>query len=257
MSSRLDGRIGVVIGGGSGMGRAISHRLAEEGVKVYVADLNGEAAEAVAKEIEQRGGRAVPVQVDATSVAELRALYARIEAEDGVLHIVHNQVGMPGAGGLDVSEEEFQRNIDVNVKSVFYSATLAFDLLKRAGKKASITMTASTSALVGSPFSPVYSLTKSALVGFTRALALVGAPDGIRVNCIAPGTVHTPMLASFFGRERGADVSALTKEFVAGIPLGRGAQPEEIASVVAFLASDDASFVTGITVPIDGGLTAK
>jgi Dehydrogenases with different specificities (related to short-chain alcohol dehydrogenases) len=257
MSSRLEGRVAVVIGGGSGMGRAVCHRLASEGAKVYVADLNGEAAQAVAKEVEAQGGRATPEQVDATSVADLRRLYARVEAEDGILHIMHTQVGMPGAAGLDISEEEFQRNIDVNVKSVFYSATLAIDLLKRADKKASVTMTASTSALVGSPFSPIYSLTKSALVGFTRALALSGAPYGIRVNCICPGTVDTPMLASFFGRERGADVSALAAEFVAGIPLGRAAQPEEIASVVAFLASDDASFVTGVTVPIDGGLVAK
>lgn len=257
MSSRLQGRVAAVIGGGSGMGRAICHRLAAEGAKVYVADLNGDSATTVAKEVEEQGGVAVPQQVDATSVAALRALYARIEAEDGVLHIMHNQVGMPGAAGLDISEEEFQRNIDVNVKSVFFSATLAFDLLKKAGKKGSVTMTASTSALVGSPFSPIYSMTKASLVGFTRALALAGAPDGIRVNCICPGTVETPMLASFFGRERGADVTALAADFVAGIPLGRAAQPAEIASVVAFLASDDASFVTGVTIPVDGGLVAK
>ncbi len=255
--NRLEGRIAAVIGGGSGMGRSISHRLASEGARVYVADLNGDAAKTVSQEVAEQGGHAEPVQLDGTSVSELKEFYRRIESECGVLHVVHNQVGMPGAAGLDISDEEWDRNIAVNMKSPFYSATLAWELLKRAGKKASYTMTASTSALVGSPFSPIYSLTKSALVGLTRALALVGAPDGIRVNCIAPGTVQTPMLPQFFGREPGADVDELVRAFVSNIPLGRASQPTEIASVVAFLASDDASFITGVTIPVDGGLTAK
>ncbi len=256
MTQRFEGRIAAVVGGGSGMGREISRRLASEGAMVYVADLNGDSAKAVVEEIAADGGRAQAEQVDGTSVEELEGLYSRIEADHGLLHVMHNQVGMPGPAGLDISDADWSRNIDVNMKSPFYSATLAWDLLKRAGKS-SVTMTASTSALVGSPFSPIYSLTKSALIGLTRALALVGAPDGIRVNVICPGTVQTPMLAQFFGREPGADVEELVKQFVAGIPLGRAAQPSEIASVIAFLASDDASFVTGVTVPIDGGLTAK
>ncbi|MFA1551844.1 SDR family NAD(P)-dependent oxidoreductase [Actinomadura chokoriensis] len=255
--NRFEGRVATVIGGGSGMGRAICRRLAAEGAHVYVVDLSGQAAETVTGEIADAGGSARAVQLDATDPAALADLYRRVDAEHGRLHIVHNQVGMPGAAGLDISAEEWQRNIDVNMKSPFYSATLAWDLLKKAEGKASVTMTASTSALVGSPFSPIYSLTKSALVGLTRALALVGGADGIRVNCIAPGTVQTPMLAQFFGREPGADVGELVEQFVSGIPLGRASQPTEIASVIAFLASDDASFVTGVTLPVDGGLTAK
>lgn len=255
--NRLEGRVATVIGGGSGMGRAISHRLAAEGAHVYVADLSGAASETVAGEVAADGGSARAVQLDATDPAALADLYRRVDAEHGRLHIMHNQVGMPGAAGLEISAEEWDRNIDVNMKSPFYSATLAWDLLKKGEGKASVTMTASTSALVGSPFSPIYSLTKSALVGLTRALALVGGPDGIRVNCVAPGTVQTPMLAQFFGREPGADVGELVAQFVSGIPLGRASQPTEIASVIAFLASDDASFVTGVTLPVDGGLTAK
>jgi NAD(P)-dependent dehydrogenase (short-subunit alcohol dehydrogenase family) len=119
-------------------------------------------------------------------------------------------------------------------------------------------LTASTSALVGSPFSPLYSLTKGALVAYGRSLALVGAADGIRVNVICPGSVDTPMLPTFFGREPGADIEDLKTDFISSmIPLGRAAQPEEIAGVVAFLASDDASFVTGIAIPVDGGIVAK
>lgn len=257
MSARLEGRIAAVIGGGSGMGRAIARRIASEGAYVHVADLNADSARRVSEEILQAGQHAQPEPLDASSVADLRGLFGRIDRQHGVLHVLHHQVGMPGPAGLDVSEADWQRNIDVNVKSAFYATTLGFDLLRRAGRKGSVTMTASTSALVGSPFSPVYSLTKGALVSYARALALAGAPDGVRVNVICPGSVDTPMLPQFFGREPGAGIGDLMSAFISNIPLGRPAQPEEIASVIAFLASDDAAYVTGVTIPVDGGLVAK
>jgi NAD(P)-dependent dehydrogenase (short-subunit alcohol dehydrogenase family) len=257
VSTRLEGRTAAVLGGGSGMGRAIAHRFAGEGARVWIADINPDAAKHVAGEITAAGGWARPERVDATKIDDLGALYQAISAESGRLHVLHNQVGMPGPAGLDVSEADWSRTIDVNVKSVFYGTTMAFDLLKRADGRASVTLTASTSALVGSPFSPIYSLTKGAVTAFGRAMALAGAPDGIRVNVICPGSVDTPMLAQFFGREPGADVADLMKNFVSQIPLGRPAQPTEIAGVIAFLASDDASYVTGQTIAVDGGLTAK
>lgn len=254
---RLDQRIAAVIGGGSGMGRAISLRLAAEGATVYVADLSGEAAKTVVAQIEQAGGTAHARQLDATDTEALRSFYADIDATHGKLHVLHNQVGMPGAGGIDVSVEDFDRSIDVNVKSAFYVATLGYELVKRADGKGSISMTSSTAALIGSPFSPLYSMTKGALTSFTRALALLGGPDGVRVNVICPGPVDTPMLPTFFGRDPGADMQDLMSNFIGLVPLGRPASPGEIAGVVAFLASDDAGFVTGVTIPIDGGLTAK
>ena len=164
MTQRLEGRVAAVIGGGSGMGRAIARRLAAEGAHVYVADLNADAAKQVAQEIADAGGSAQPEQLDATSLDELRAFFARIDQQYGKLHVLHNQVGMPGPAGIDVSESDWNRNIDVNVKTAFYGATLGFDLLRRADRKGSLTFTASTSALIGSPFSPIYSLTKGALV---------------------------------------------------------------------------------------------
>lgn len=239
------------------MGRAIAHRFGEEGAHVWVADLNGDSVKVVAEEIISAGGNATPEQLDATNVEDIKAFYAKIDATHGKLHVLHNQVGMPGPAGLEVSEADWAKSMDVNLKAIFYGVTQAFELLKKAEGSKSITMTASTSALIGSPFSPIYSLTKGSIPAFGRALALVGAPDNIRCNVICPGSVQTPMLATFFGREPGADVSELMANFVATIPLQRPAQPTEIAGVIAFLSSDDASYVTGQTIAVDGGLTAK
>lgn len=239
------------------MGRAISLRLASEGAHVHVADLAQDSADRVVEEIGRAGGTAEATQLDATDTDALRSFYSHIDAMHGRLHVLHNQVGMPGPGGLDVAEADFDRSIDVNVKSAFYVATLGYELVKKADRRGSISMTASTAALIGSPFSPLYSLTKGALTSFTRALALVGGPDGVRVNVICPGPVDTPMLPTFFGRDPGADMEDLMSNFIGMVPLGRPATPEEIAGVVAFLASDDAGFVTGVTIPIDGGLTAQ
>lgn len=258
LNGRFEGRVAAVIGGGSGMGAAISRRLAAEGAHVFVVDLDSSSASMVEGQIREAGGKAEARCLDATNIEDLATLYAEIDQDHGVLHVMHHQVGMPGPVGIDVSETDWQKTIDVNMKSPFYAANLAFDLLKKADKKGSITLTASTSALIGSPFSPMYSLTKGALTAYVRALALVGAPDGIRVNVICPGSVDTPMLPAFFGRDPGADIEDLKTSFIADfIPLGRAAQPEEIAGVIAFLASDDASFVTGTTIPVDGGAVAK
>jgi NAD(P)-dependent dehydrogenase (short-subunit alcohol dehydrogenase family) len=257
MMQRLEGRIAAVIGGGSGMGRAISHRLASEGAHVHVVDLSGDAAKAVADEITSSGGAAEPEQVDASKVAELRDLFAKIDSQHGKLHVLHNQVGMPGPGGLDVSEADFDQSINVNVKPHFYGAALGFELLKKADGKGSMIFVASTSALVGSINSPLYSLAKGAIVSFTRAVALAGAPVGVRANVICPGPVDTPMLPRFFARDTDVDPEVIRTTFMQMIPMGRASQPEEIAGVVAWLASDDSSFVTGVTIPVDGGQVAK
>jgi NAD(P)-dependent dehydrogenase (short-subunit alcohol dehydrogenase family) len=254
---RLVERVAVVVGGASGMGEAVCRRLAHEGAHVFVADIDVSKAEEVAQGIASDGGKAAAVSVDATDETSLRELFGKVDAEFGRLDIFHSQVGVPGPPGIEISDQDWQQNLDLNVKSAFYGATLAMPLLQRAQHGGSITLMASVSALVGSPYSPLYSLTKGAVVSFTRALALVGAPDDIRVNVVCPGPVDTPMLPRFFGREDGSNVDDVLEGFVSQIPMKRLATPAEIAGVVAFLASDDAGFVTGVAIPVDGGITAK
>lgn len=252
---RYEGRVVLVIGAGSGMGRSAALRMGAEGAFVWVADIDEESAVVVAAEISAAGGSSLGVGLDATDTAALRELFSRIDREHGVLHAVHYQVGIPAAAGLDVDDSAWQLAMDVNMKSAFYSATLGFDLLEKAAGKGSVTLTSTAAAIIGSPRSPLYSMTKGALLPLARSLAVIGGRRGIRVNVVAPGMVETPMLASFFPGAEGKATSELMAGFRDTVPLGRGAQPEEIGSVIAFLNSDDASYVTGATIPVDGGAT--
>lgn len=252
----LDGRVAVITASGSGMGRAGARRMAAEGATVVVADLREEAAKDTVELIQQAGGSASAFQIDVSQVDQIDALIEEVGGTHGKIDVLYAHAGIPGPAGFDISEAEYDQAAAVNIKSAFFTVSRAIPLLKASGK-ASVILTASTSGLVGSPFSPFYSMSKGALVTFAKSAALALAP-AVRVNVICPGPVDTPMLPLFFGREPGTDVTPLMKDFLdRGVPMHRPCQPEEIAEAALFLASDASSFVTGVALPVDGGYTAR
>ena len=254
---RLEGRIALITAAGSGMGKASAERFAAEGAHVVVSDIDEAAAKDVAAGIGAAGGSAAAVACDVGDVEQVRAMVDAVGAEHGVLHVLFNHAGIPGAAGLDVSLEDWTRTVEINQRSAFYATTFALPLLREADGKGSIIFTSSVSGVVGSPFSPLYSMTKGGIVLFMKSLAVKLGPEGIRSNAILPAMIETPMLSQFFGRENGADIEDLKTAYKSNVPMGRVARPEEIASAAAFLASDDASWVTGVALPVDGGFLAQ
>ena len=252
----LDGRVAVITASGSGMGRAAAVRMAQEGAAVVVADIRGDAAAETVELCEAAGGSATAFTLDVTQVDQIEALMDQVGSQYGKLDVLYAHAGIPGPAGLDLSEADYDQTAAINMKSAFFTVARAVPLLEASGN-ASVILTASTSGIVGSPFSPLYALTKGALVTFGKSVALALAPT-VRCNVICPGPVDTPMLPLFFGREPGTDVKPLMREFLErDVPLRRPSQPEEIAEVALFLASDASSFVTGVTLPVDGGYTAR
>lgn len=256
--SRLDGRIALVTAAGSGIGRAACQRFAGEGAHVVVTDIDDKAASETVRLIESEGGTGAAHALDVTDIAAMREIVEHIESEHGILHVLYNHAGSPGAAGLEASEDEWTQTIDINMKGAYYLTSYAVDLLRKAEGHGSIIYTASVSALTGSPFSPLYSMTKGGIVMMMKSVALALAADGIRANAVCPAPAQTPMLRGFFDRGN----KGVTDEEIEGflkqtIPFGRAVTAEEVANVALFLASDEASFVTGVALPVDGGYTAR
>ena len=256
-SLRLQERIALVTAAGSGMGRAGARRFAQEGAHVVVTDLDETAAKETVELIEGEGGSAEAHQLNVMDLAAVTALLEAVGTAHGVLHVLYNHAGIPGAAGIDMSEDEFDLAVDINMKGAFYVASRSIPLLRPAGGKGSIIFTSSVSGVVGSPLSPLYSMTKGGIVTLTKSLALQLAPEGIRVNAICPGPIATPMFPTFFGRDPDADIDDLVEGFMTAVPMGRQGQPEEIANAALFLACDESSFVTGVALPVDGGYLAR
>jgi NAD(P)-dependent dehydrogenase (short-subunit alcohol dehydrogenase family) len=254
---RLENRIALITAAGSGMGRATAIRFAAEGAHVIVADLDLDAAKHTVSLIVAADGSAEAHRVDVGRPSDIAALFDAVSAAHGVLHVLYNHAGIPGAAGLDIDEDAFDHAVDVNLKGAFFATARAIPLLMAAEGKGSIIFTSSVSGLVGSPLSPLYSMTKGGVTLLMKSLALKLAPDGIRVNAVCPGPIQTPMLPQFFGRGSGEDVTDLVQGFVGAIPLGRGGRPEEIADAALFLACDESSFITGVALPVDGGYVAR
>jgi NAD(P)-dependent dehydrogenase (short-subunit alcohol dehydrogenase family) len=258
---RMQGKSGIVTAAASGMGRAGALRFAREGAAVAVVDIDRAGVEAVVGEVTAAGGKALGLVGDLRQDAFARDIVRRAANQFGGLDFVWNHVGHPGPAALEgIEMADYELAMDLNLRTVLVTTEAAIPELRARGGGA-LLFTASTSGLHGSGFSPVYSMAKFGVVGFVKALAKRLAPEKIRVNAICPGPIDTPMLRVFVARPdqqrtSGLDKEALVVQRAAQIPLGRTGKPEEIANAALFLLSDEASFVTGAALPVDGGATA-
>jgi NAD(P)-dependent dehydrogenase (short-subunit alcohol dehydrogenase family) len=245
--------VALITGGGHGIGRATAFRLAQEGAAVAVVDVDAELAAETASAVRSCGRAAEAYQADVSSPQEVQQAVVCATEAFGALDIVHSNAAVLVPGSIvDQSLEDWDRSFAVNVRGAYLVArsTLPGMLHRRRG---TIVLTASTSGLVGEPGLAAYDASKAALVNLTRQMAAEYSSLGIRINCVCPGWVETgfndPALASLTD----ADVQAMIH---ATVPMGRQGRAEEIAAAVAFLASDDASYITGHVLVVDGGLTA-
>jgi NAD(P)-dependent dehydrogenase (short-subunit alcohol dehydrogenase family) len=248
---QLSGKIAVITGAASGIGRATAMLFAREGASVVLADTKAEAGKHVADEITQAGGRALFEAMDVTIAGDCRQLVEHAIREFGRIDILFNNAGIiRRATVLDLSEEDWDRVMEVNVKSIYLLSREVIPHMQKAGGGAIIN-TASGWGLAGGAKAAVYCASKGAVVLLTKAMAIDHGPQNIRVNCICPGDTNTGMLREE-ARQLGEDSNRFLAES-AKRPLGRVGTPEEIAQAVLYLASDASSFVTGTALVVDGG----
>jgi 3-oxoacyl-[acyl-carrier protein] reductase len=248
---RLKGKTAVVTGAGSGFGEGIAKTYAKEGANVVVNDLNGAAAERVASEIALAGGKAIAVAGDITRRDDWRHLREAALEDFGSVQIVVNNAGITHRNKpmLDVTEAEFDRVYAVNVKGIFWSVQEFVPYFRERGGGVFVNI-ASTAGVRPRPGLVWYNGSKGAVIVASKSLAVELGPDRIRVNCVNPVIGETALLTEFMGTE---DTPENRQRFLAGIPLGRFSTPQDIANACLYLASDDAEFVTGVCLEVDGG----
>jgi NAD(P)-dependent dehydrogenase (short-subunit alcohol dehydrogenase family) len=248
-SMTFSGRVGLITGAGSGIGRATARLLAERGGAVVVADVNGVAAQETAALVKVVGGQAEACACDVTRAQDMDAAVARTRRAFGRLDVVINCAGILRVAALeDTSEKEWDEVLAVNLTGAFLLTRAALRALREQGGGA-IVHIASRAAIRAKEGHGAYSASKAGILQLTQMAALEGAPHGIRVNCVCPGLIDTPMT-------RGAYViDASIAAWREVCPLGRPGTPEDVAKAMLFLASDDAGFITGVALPVDGGRT--
>jgi len=247
---RLADKVAIVTGGGSGFGEGMARRFAAEGAKLVVNDLNATGGQRVVDAIRQQGGKAVYVGGDVSTRADVKAMVARATGEFGRVDILVNNAGVTHKNQpmLDVPEEMFDKIFAVNVKAIYLAALEVIPLMHQQGG-GSIINTASTAGLRPRPGLTWYNASKGAVITMTKSMAAELAPDKIRVNCLCLVAGITGMLGDFMG----ADTPENRARFQASIPIGRLSTPEDIANAALYLASDEANFITGVALEVDGG----
>jgi NAD(P)-dependent dehydrogenase (short-subunit alcohol dehydrogenase family) len=252
---RFEGKTVVVTGGAHGIGRASALRFASEGANVAIVDVRIDEAEVVAQECSNLGGRSLAYEADVSDEQQVTDVVARIVGDFGGIDVLHSHAGRLRAGTVgETTLEEWNKTMSVNVTSMFLVVRAVSPIMHASGGGAIVT-TGSISGMFGEPALAVYTASKAAVVNLTRSLAIDFASLGIRVNCVCPGWVDTGFNNPQFEHDEltDADIETLIKRTV---PMGRQGLPEEMAAAVAFLASDDASYITGQTLLVDGGLLA-
>ncbi|MDH3600767.1 MAG: SDR family oxidoreductase [Candidatus Tectomicrobia bacterium] len=241
----------LVTGGGSGIGQAVCRAFAREGADVAVADMSADRAETTAQEVRQHDVKALALQVDVTQPDAVQEMVRRVVDDLGGLNILVNSAGVREiVPFVDLAFDEWQRVMATNVTGTFLCSQAAARHLIAQGQGGKIVNMASVAGLMAMPHRAAYVASKHAVVGLTKEMAMELAEHNIQVNAVAPGVVETSMTASYFGNLKIA--ASLRKVH----PAGRWAQPEEIATLICFLASPETTFITGATFPIDGGFSA-
>ncbi|TVT61161.1 SDR family oxidoreductase [Amycolatopsis rhizosphaerae] len=250
MADRLAGKVAVITGAGSGIGRAVAERFAEEGAVVAAWDVNEPAAAKTAKTLVERGAMATSFAVDVSSSASVRAAAAGVLEQFGTVDVLVNNAGIFDYYTTlrDTTEEAWDRVLDVNLKGMFLVTQALLDALIEGGGV--VVNTSSISGMIAGGGGVAYTSSKHGVVGFTRQLALEYGKQGVRANAVLPGAVETEMTKPLLAQK---DLPIL--ETVRSVPAGRHAQPDEIADTVLFLASDEARFVYGTSFVVDGGWT--
>ena len=249
---RFVGKVSLVTGAGSGIGRATAIRLAQEGSRVVIADVNEGGLKETCAAIESAGGEAVSHVAELASLEAIANLIAACDERFGALDVVINNAGTHSGGPVEsYSQEEWDRVHAVNAKAPFFIIQAALPLLKRSG--GAIVNVSSMSGMLGMDSMSVYCSSKGALVALTRALAYDLAPYGIRVNCVCPGPTNTAQPATFLAHFTEEEQAQLKERWYDRVLIKRSAEPEEIASTLAFLASDESAYTTGLIMPVDGG----
>jgi NAD(P)-dependent dehydrogenase (short-subunit alcohol dehydrogenase family) len=252
MPDEYKNKVVLVTGGSYGIGRAAAIGFARKGAKVSIADLDVERGEETLRRIKEAGGEAIFVRTDVSSEEDVKALVEKTVQTYGKLDCAFNNAGIHKqfVSTIDFSAEDWEEMINVNLKSVWLCMKYEIPQMLRQGKGA-IVNTSSAAGLVGAPSNPAYPASKHGVVGITKSTALEFARKGIRVNCVCPGPTRTGMNEALV-----ATSPEIVKAMDQKVPMGRIGEPEEVAAAAIFLCSDEASYITGHALPVDGGIVA-